>query len=44
MNILVIVIFVVLIGYVFSQRRTDKFLKQNNHNQETRHILTKHRS
>lgn len=43
MNILVIVIFVLLIGYVFSQRRQIAFLKQINHNQETLHILTEHR-
>lgn len=43
MNILVIVIFVLLIGYVFSQHRQIAFLKQINHNQETLRILTEHR-
>lgn len=44
MKTLIIVIFTLLIGYAFIQRRQMEFLKQNNHNQETRHILTKHRS
>lgn len=42
MNILIGIIFLLLVGYLFEQRRHIKFLKQVNFNQETRHIMEKH--
>lgn len=42
MNYIVGFIFIVLIGYIFEQRRHIKFLEKVNFNQETRHIMTDH--
>ena len=42
MNYIVGFIFIVLIGYIFEQRRHIRFLEKVNFNQETRHIMEKH--
>ena len=43
MNILIGIIFSLLVGYLFEQRRHIKFLKQINYNQETHDMMTAHR-
>lgn len=42
MNYIVGFIFIVLIGYIFEQRRHIRFLEKVNYNQETRHIMADH--